>query len=51
MGAEQFATVVTADNPRGAFIEAAQNARWENGHGGYAGTIAKNTEFRAFGKI
>jgi hypothetical protein len=48
MGAEQFTTTIkvskeTTDHD--AFVEARDGAKYENGHGGYTGSIAEKNNF------
>jgi hypothetical protein len=45
MGAEQFWTKAYGKTARAAFNSAVEEARYENGHGGYTGTIAEKEAF------
>lgn len=45
MGAESFITKAAGKTAAEAFSAAAEQARWEHGHGGYTGTIAEKHEF------
>lgn len=55
MGAETFGTFVSRTpqtaTPAAAFSRAVQDARWENGHGGYTGTIAEKDKFVAISTV
>lgn len=44
-GAVDFFTYAAGSDPRKAFSEAVQEARYESGHGGYTGTIAEKGSF------
>ncbi len=46
MGASEFSVKVSAKTARAAFDLAVGNARHEDGHGGYTGTIAEKHEFK-----
>ena len=45
MGATSFTNFVEGVNAQEAFDTAVTAARWENGHGGYTGTIAEKHRF------
>jgi hypothetical protein len=45
MGACDFAVVARGKDAKDAFSRAVQDARYENGHGGYTGTIAEKHDF------
>ena len=45
MGASDFMTRASGDTPEAAFREAVSRAQYEDGHGGYTGTIAEKREF------
>ena len=45
MGANTFYIVTKGKNAAEAFRKAADDARYEHGHGGYTGTIAEKYEF------
>lgn len=45
MGGCTFNDVVSGENARDAFNTVTEQARWENGHGGYTGTIAEKRDF------
>lgn len=46
MGAHSFVTVAKGESAQDAFNQAVSDAQYENGHGGYTGTIAEKSEFR-----
>lgn len=46
MGAEQFITRSKGLSAKAAFHKATSDAQYENGHGGYTGTIAEKDSFR-----
>lgn len=45
MGAATFVNVTEGKDANQAFAKARDAAAWENGHGGYTGTIAEKREF------
>lgn len=45
MGADQFITSATGRDAQEAFKVARDSARFENGHGGYTGTIAEKDAY------
>lgn len=45
MGADNFYTTAFGKTAHDAFITAINDARYENGHGGYTGTIAEKSSF------
>lgn len=45
MGAEWFCHVAEGDSSKEAFLNAVEEAKYWNGHGGYTGTIAEKTSF------
>lgn len=45
MGATTFFDVVNGKDAKSAFAVAVEEAAYENGHGGYTGTIAEKSEF------
>lgn len=45
MGAQSFFEVQAGDSSEEAFREAVSEAAYENGHGGYTGTIAEKYEY------
>lgn len=45
MGAMNFYQRAKGKTPKDAFIDAVEEAAWENGHGGYTGTIAEKDSF------
>ena len=45
MGAHSFIDRAKGRNAREAFDTLVDQAAWENGHGGYTGTIAEKSEF------
>jgi len=45
MGAAYFEQTVVAKSAGEAFRQAQERARWEDGHGGYTGTIAEKPSF------
>ena len=45
MGAADFSNVGRGKSPDEAFDQLVSNARYEHGHGGYTGTIAKKHSF------
>ncbi len=45
MGADEFSTVAFGKDANAAFRSATEEARYENGHGGYTGTIAEKHGF------
>jgi hypothetical protein len=47
MGASEFFTSASGKNVKEAFREATEDARYENGHGGYTGTIAEKHEYKS----
>jgi hypothetical protein len=51
MGACFFTAKTTGKNAREAFERAVDSARWENGHGGYTGTIAEKSDFVLLGAV
>lgn len=46
MGAEQFFVKRKGKTAKEAFDEAVADAQYEEGHGGYTGTIAEKNEFK-----
>ena len=46
MGADNFFTRGRGKTAKEAFRRAVDDAAWENGHGGYTGTIAEKHDFR-----
>lgn len=46
MGAQAFVTVSRGETAQDAFVTAVQDAQYENGHGGYTGTIAEKNTFK-----
>ncbi len=46
MGAEQFTCKARGKTAKEAFRAAVEEARYENGHGGYTGTIAEKSDFK-----
>jgi hypothetical protein len=48
MGAVGFYTKAVGSNPQQAFVDAVKAAAFENGHGGYTGTIAEKSKYRMF---
>jgi len=51
MGACFFTAEAKGANAREAFNSAVDSARWENGNGGYTGTIAEKTNFVLLGAV
>jgi hypothetical protein len=45
MGAEEFEQIGEGANLQDAFIKAREAAAWENGHGGYTGTLAEKDSY------
>lgn len=45
MGASEFIIYATGSSAKRAFASATEDARWEDGHGGYTGTIAEKNDF------
>lgn len=45
MGACNFVAIVTGATIQDAFFEATEEARYQNGNGGYTGTIAEKNDF------
>lgn len=45
MGASQFITTAFGSTPKEAFASAREEALYENGHGGYTGSIAEKHDF------
>ena len=45
MGAQQFVVIENGTSATDAFRRAVEHAKWENGGGGYSGTIAEKTSF------
>ena len=45
MGATEFFTTARGSSAREAFSDAVSDAQYENGHGGYTGTIAEKRSF------
>lgn len=45
MGANTFIDVASGANAQAAFNAVTDQARYENGHGGYSGTIAEKHDF------
>ena len=45
MGAQVFTTVAFGETAEQAFTRAVSDALYEDGHGGYSGTIAEKEEF------
>lgn len=48
MGASQFFVESKGISARAAFNAAVEEAQYENGHGGYTGTIAEKSAFHIF---
>ena len=46
MGAETFCRIGTGATAKAAFNDLVEDARYQNGNGGYSGTIAEKTEFK-----
>lgn len=46
MGATEFMTKAKGQTARAAFQAAVEEALYENGHGGYSGTIAEKQSFK-----
>lgn len=47
MGAEVFMDVGRGKTVEKAFNQLVEDARYENGHGGYTGTIAEKTDYKS----
>lgn len=45
MGAQEFMQMGTGNTAQEAFIAARESAAWENGHGGYTGSLAEKHSF------
>lgn len=45
MGAQTFEQYVEGTDVHAAFRDGVEQAAWENGHGGYTGTLAEKHEF------
>jgi len=48
MGANEFVIEAKGDGPTQAYGDAVREARWQNGHAGYTGTIAETNGFQMF---
>jgi hypothetical protein len=46
MGADQFSVCSKGKTAAEAFSKAVEEARYEDGHGGYTGTIAEKNDFK-----
>lgn len=46
MGASEFSTTARGKTAKDAFSAAVEEAQYENGHGGYTGTIAEKRGFK-----
>lgn len=51
MGAQEFEAIADGPNVHDAFHVAREQALWENGHGGYTGTIAEKSQFVVIGSF